>query len=166
MRKKKLPFQEAESAATRSPDAAPSDPVTTIELGGGPAPDVPASGPMSAIAAAVAAGTATDDELATWLGPDLALRLGADFAGQSATQEAFEAWHEAVTSPLGIERDQAFALFTGRTTAEQFAAELPEENLDEFLERFPQLQAAHQARLDTGAVGAGDGTDRTDGSAA
>lgn len=148
MRKKKLPFQEAESVATRSPGVTTATGATAVELGGGPAPSIPVSDPMSTVAAAVSAGTATDDELATWLGPELSLRLGADFAGRDATEEAFGAWYEDVASPLGIERDQAFALFTGRTTADQFAAELPEEDLDGFLERFPQLQAAHQARLD------------------
>ena len=96
-----------------------------------------------AVPAAVAAGAATDNELAAWLGPDLMNRLAAAFRGETQTRRAFGAWYAAVAGPLGIERDAALELFTGELAIDDFAAAMPEHQLNGFIERFPKLQAAH-----------------------
>ena len=54
--------------------------------------------------------------------------------------------------PLDISPLPAFRLFTGQVSIEQFVQDLSDEQLDTFLDRYPALQAAHQARIDSGEI--------------
>lgn len=80
------------------------------------------------------------------------LSLAAGRRGPDTTARLFHAWHQDVTRPLGIDHQLARELFTGRATAEEFASRLTDEQLDGFVKRFEELQAAHQARIDAGEV--------------
>lgn len=123
------------------PALAPAEPSVTespAESSAGIAlPEVPAN---------IAAGVATDAELADWLGPDLMNRLATTFRGEEATRRAFGTWYADVAGPLGIDPDPARALFTGELEIDEFAATMPEEQLEDFLERFPDLQAEHRRK--------------------
>lgn len=99
----------------------------------------------------VMAGTATDEQLEEFFGPDLMNELAHRWRGSQASRRAFAAWYVEVLEPLGIEAAPAWDLFTGRTAIEAFAASLTPEQTERFLTDYPALQAAHQARLDSGA---------------
>lgn len=95
----------------------------------------------------VAAGTATDAQLAQWLGVDLMNRLGAQWRGEEGTKRAFNTWHKDVTAKLGVSEAEAFALFTGQTSVEDFAANVDESLLDGIIEHFPTLCQEHRMRM-------------------
>jgi len=100
----------------------------------------------------VAWGSATDDQLAAFFGPDLMNELAARWRGPDTTRYLFNEWFHDVMQPIGIPRDDAFALFTGQTTIEDFTLSLDETLLDVFLTKFPELQQRHQDRIDRGEV--------------
>lgn len=97
-------------------------------------------------------GSASDDELAEFLGADLMNQLAAQWRGPEQSRRLFAHWYVDVMKPLGIALDPAFKLFTGAITIDAFVNTLSENMLDTFIEQYPVLQARHQARIDNGLV--------------
>ena len=93
----------------------------------------------------IAAGRATDDQLAELVSPDTMNELAAQWRTAEETDREFYRWHAAVMRPIGADEKASYAMFTGAITIDDFAASLPEDVLDAFLERFETLQADYAA---------------------
>lgn len=105
-----------------------------------------------ALRTAVLEGTATDEELAEFFGPDLMNQLAHRWRGQDLSRSLFTQWFRDVIGPLGLEAAPAWRMFSGQDTIEKFAASLTPEQAERFVEEYPTLQARHQARIDSGEV--------------
>ena len=96
----------------------------------------------------IESGAASDDEIAEFLGPDLVNELNAQWSDPNVLEDEFNKWYEMVMKPIGIERDAAYNMFTGKTTIESFAESLTVEQQERFDERFEELQGAYQRAVD------------------
>ena len=97
---------------------------------------------------AIESGSATDEQLAEWFGPDLLNKLAAQHRGFDESKRVFALWHQAVTLPIGLRAQDAFNLFIGNTSINDFVKQLDDDVLDTFVDRFPDLQAEYQRKLD------------------
>ena len=96
----------------------------------------------------IEAGIASDDEIATYLGPDLMNELNAQFTDEYSLDDQVRDWYDAVMRPLGIPLKTTRALYTGQMTIGEFAASLTKEQTATFEARYEGLQTAYQHRLD------------------
>ena len=101
---------------------------------------------------AIAWGGATDEELAQFFSSDLMNQLAAQWRDPETTRRLFAEWYVNVLKPIGIPPEPALKLFTGELTINDFVELLDETLLDTFLEKYPDLQAKHQARIDRGEL--------------
>ena len=88
----------------------------------------------------IKAGRATDDQLAEFIGPDLMIKWGVQWQPEIENAMTFIDWYNVVAKPLGVPRGAAKNLFYGRIRIKEFVAELSDDVLDAFLERFEDLQ--------------------------
>lgn len=98
----------------------------------------------------VLSGNADGEQLEEYfdLSPDQMSQLAAQWRGEGETERLFTNWYRDVIAPIGLDRETAFGLFTGEIPIEQYAASLTSEQAQRFIEMFPALQEAHQAKLD------------------
>lgn len=101
-------------------------------------------------------GTATIEEIEEYLGPDLINAGVHRLRGEAGSRYAFLDWYEAVISPIGLDKVPAWRMFSGQITIDDYAASLTTEEADRFVEMFPDLQSAYQAKLD--ATGSKEGS--------
>ncbi len=98
----------------------------------------------------IVSGTATMEEIEEYVGPDLINAGVHRLRGESDSRYAFLNWYEAVIEPIGLDKVAAWRMFSGQDTIDEFAASLTNEEADRFVEMFPDLQSAYQAKLDAG----------------
>lgn len=100
----------------------------------------------------IVAGEATLEEVEDYLGPDLMNELAHRWRGEEHSRSLFTQWYRDVIGPIGLDARAAWRMFSGQGTIEEFAAGLTPEEEERFVEMFPGLQAAHQARIEAGEV--------------
>lgn len=97
-------------------------------------------------------GSAGDDELAEFFGPDLMNELAHRWRGEDLSRSLFTQWYRDVIAPIGLEAGPAWRMFSGQVSIEEYAGRLTPEEAERFVELYPELQAAHQLRIDAGEV--------------
>lgn len=97
-------------------------------------------------------GIATDEELTEFFGPDLMNELAHQWRGEDASRSLFTQWYRDVIGPIGLDAKAAWRMFSGVDSIEQYVDTLTAEEAERFVELYPDLQAAHQARIDAGEV--------------
>lgn len=97
-------------------------------------------------------GAATDEELAQFFGPDLMNELAHRWRGEDVSRSLFTQWFRDVIGPIGLQAEPAWAMFSGKMSIEEYAAGMDEEQVERFVQMYPELQAAHQARIEAGEV--------------
>ena len=100
----------------------------------------------------VASGQATDEQYdlfaAKYVSADAQNQLAAMFRSPEAQEAAFRDWYDNVIAPIGLPEEPARQMFNGEMDISDFVDSLTDEQMDAFLDKYPALQEAYNAKLD------------------